>query len=43
MPEGLGENVTFKAGGEIENALEPAQVVDADRGDRKAYYQMQSY
>ena len=42
MPEGLGENVTFKAGGEIENALEPAQVVDADRGDRKAYYQMQN-
>lgn len=42
MPEGLGENVTFKAGGEIENALEPAQVVDADRGDCKAYYQMQN-
>lgn len=40
MPEGSGENVTVKAGGEIENGLNAANVVLTDNGERKAYYQM---
>lgn len=42
MPEGTGESVTVKAGGEIECELEPAHVVMNESGDRKAYYQMEN-
>lgn len=42
MPEGMAENVEVKAGGEIENGLEPAKVVDAEGTSRKAYYKMEN-
>lgn len=42
LPEGTGENVKVKAGGEIEEGLDPAKVVYAEDGNRKAYYQMEN-
>lgn len=42
MPEGSGANVSVKAGGEVENGLEPAHVVMNEDGSRKAYYEMEN-